>query len=195
MKYLLLSFFLLPITANAGYYERCMEKFGDDRCEKFIERSKPKSQFETETPIQKCSTNSAGQEDCSTVNIIPANTYRKLTLRDIRPGKCFKREVSDKIIFYKVTEVRNQTIFGLSQAVRKTNLRDFGNKVHIDHFPWNGQNMNESLEIFPCAQTPTLSDLNYLIEQCNYKPGQRNRRTMWCNPRNRRVIGYPERQY
>lgn len=132
---------------------------------------------------KRCSRNSSGQEDCQVIQAVPYMKYKRLDLKDLRVGSCYKKVKGNKIVFFKINQIKNRTIFALAQVVKVSNVRDFGNKVFVDNFPWNGDNFNDQLIDFPCSETPMLGDLEALKKECKYRVGETKRRTLYCNPR------------
>lgn len=133
---------------------------------------------------KRCKTNSLGQEECHVINAVPHMKYKRLDLKDLRVNSCYKKNTNDnKIVFFKISDIKNKTVFALAQVVTERDIRDFGNKVYIDNYPWNGDNFNDQLIEFPCSETPMLGDLTALKNECGYKVGETKRRTLYCKPR------------
>ena len=130
---------------------------------------------------QRCERDSLGKLRCTTVQGIPFMRYKRVFLKDLRVGRCYRRNTqSNKIVFYKILKIKNRTIFALAQAVPQSNIKNFDDKIFLDNYPWNGQNFNQEIEEFPCSETPTLSDMTYLTKNCRYRPGETKRRTLYC---------------
>ena len=131
---------------------------------------------------QRCERDTSGKLKCVPVQGIPFMKYKRTFLKDLRVGNCYRRNTRNKVVFYKITNIKNKTIFALAQAVKQSDIKDFGNKIYVDNYPWNGENFNQRTEEFPCSETPTLGDTAFLTKQCKYKPGETRRRTLYCNP-------------
>lgn len=131
---------------------------------------------------QKC-TKTAGVLKCVPVAYIPHMKYKKLFLRDLKAGACYKRQTkTNKTVFFKIIKIKKQVIFALAQAVPNSNVKNFNDIIYVDNYLWEGENFNSSLEEFPCSETPTLGDNTYLTKNCNYKLGSTLTRKIYCSP-------------
>ena len=146
--------------------------------------------YSDEVFYQKCVKKSSGQIICEKVVEMPTMKYKKLELKDISVGGCYKKELDHKIVFFKVSKIKKNVIFAFSQVVRKSSVKDFNYKIYVDNYPWNGQNFNDDLEEFPCSETPSLS-IAYLKKICKYR--NQTRGTLYCE-KPRKVNSY-ERTY
>lgn len=119
-----------------------------------------------------------GERFCKTNNMI-GEGYKRLQLSDIKPNTCYKSVLQQNIVFYRVKEVKNKTIFAFSQKVPKSNPQSLENKIYIDQFRWESHNFNETLTQYPCSETPQLQE-TYMVENCLYR--NQTRGTLYCNP-------------
>lgn len=101
-------------------------------------------------------------EKCEKVTM--NDTFKQLTLSDIKVDECYSKVENNKQIFFKVTKINKTAITAHAEVILDNS---WDNRIISDVFFWEGDYFNYKMKEISCEMTPHLSNENYLKQMCS----------------------------